>query len=138
MKRPRIPAGVQPKIFNRGAALSHVSATFVPADAKLRPLRDVLIVEPIEGTLSAIIQVINEEKPVRGIVKAAGPGCYPKRYDHPDKGKRTKMWDAKCFRPCDVKVGDTIEFGSFAFDAFYWGTRLHLMMREEDVSGVHV
>lgn len=124
---------INPYRFQRGGELSHKTRTSIPAEAKLRPLRDVLIVEPFEHTLSAIIAVIHEDKPVRGLVKAAGPGCYPKRYNGP-KGQRTKMWDSKALRPCDVKPGDIVQFGSFAFDSFYWGDRLHLMMREEDIT----
>lgn len=120
------------------AELTHQTTTYVPAEATLRPLRDVLIVEPFEHTLSAIIAVIHEEKPVRGIVKAAGPGCYPKRYNHAEKHRRTKVWDSRAFRPTEVRVGDTIEFGGFAFDSFYWGERLHLILREEDVCGIRV
>jgi hypothetical protein len=81
-------------------------------------------------------------KPLRGLVKAVGPGCYPKRYDHAEKGKRTKMWDSKRLRKTEVKVGDVVELGGseiggYSFDSFYWGETLHLMCREEDVAGIH-
>lgn len=130
---------VIPHRFSRSAELSHKSRTEIPADAVLRPLRDVLIVEPLDHKLSARIQVINEIKPTRGIVKAVGPGCYPKRYNGP-KGKRTKMWDSKAFRKTEVKVGDIVNVGGlqtkngYAFDSFYWGDKLHLICREEDVA----
>lgn len=127
---------IAPYKFARGGELSHTTRTYIPAAAKLRPLRDVIIVEPLEHTLSAVIAVMHEEKPVQGIVRAVGPGCYPKRYNHPDKGKRSKMWDSKAFRRTELKVGDLVDFGAFAFDSFYWGDKLHLMCREEDVTGV--
>lgn len=129
--------------FSRGAQLRHTTTTRIPITAKLKPLRDVIIVEPLEHTLSALILVINECRPVKGIVKAVGPGHYPKRYDHPDKHKRTKTWDSKSFQATEVQVGDTVELGGasiggYAFDTFYWGERLHLICREADVCGIHV
>lgn len=126
-----------PKSFSRGMELSHKTTTHIPAHHKVRPLRDHVVVEPLDGTLSAIIEVISESKPVKGVVRAVGPGCYPKRYDHPEKHRRTKMWDSKALRPCDVKVGDTVGFGSFAFQTFYWGEKLCLILREEDVTGIY-
>lgn len=130
---------VTPHRFSRSAELSHKTRTEISADAKLRPLRDVIIVEPLEHNLSAVIHVINELKPVRGIVKAVGPGTYPKQYDHRDKKKRTKMWDSKAFRKTEVKVGDVVnlgglDIGGYAFDSFYWGDKLHMICREEDVA----
>lgn len=132
-----------PYRFQAGSHLSSVTATRISADENIRPLRDVIIVEPLDGTLSAIIEVIHESRPLKGIVKAVGPGCYPKKYDHPEKHKRTKTWDSTHRRPTEVKVGDTVELGGeaiggYAFDCFYWGERLHLMCREEDVCGIHV
>lgn len=124
------------KVFNRGAVLPWKGADHVPAEHNIRPLRDVIILEPLEHTMSAIIHVIAEQKPVRGYVRRIGPGVYPIRYNGP-KGKRTKMWYSKAFRPCDVKVGDLVELEPHrTFQTFYWGDRLHLMLREEDVAGV--
>lgn len=121
------------KTFSRGAELSHQTTTYIPAEAKLRPLRDQLIVEPLDGAYSALLIVIDESKPIRGIVRAAGPGVYPIRYDHAEKGKRTKMWWGKKFRPCDVKVGDIVSFEPFERQSLYWGTVFCLVLREEDV-----
>lgn len=125
----------------RSARVTQNSNTSIPAEAQLRPLRDQIIVEPLNVVLSSIIIVKEEVKPLRGIVKAVGPGCYPKKYDHPDKSKRTKMWDSEVFRPTVVKVGDVIELGGYdfrgySFPTFYWGNKLHLIIREEDVSFV--
>jgi co-chaperonin GroES (HSP10) len=125
------------KTFSRGSELSHKTISAIPASARIRPLRDWMVVEPLDGTMSAIIQVITETKPMKGIVRAVGPGCYPKRYDHPDKHKRTKMWDSKALRPCDAKVGDTVGFESRAFQTCYWGDKLCLLMREEDLTGIY-
>jgi len=130
---------LQQKTFQRGAELSHKTITTIPAEAKLRPLRDQIIVEPLDGVVSAIIHVIEERKPISGIVRAVGPGIYAKRYDHPDKHRRTKMWDSKHLRPCDVKVGDRIELDvvrAQGAQTFYWGSKLMLIMREEDIAGI--
>ena len=67
---------------------------FVPADHAIRPLRDQIVVEPLPWKPSAILEVIIYAKPLRGVVRAVGPGLYPKRYNGP-KGRRTKSWDAK-------------------------------------------
>ena len=123
----------------RSARITHESNTAIPAEAKLRPLRDQIIIEPLAVVLSKIIVTVEKTKPLRGIVKAAGPGCYPKCYDHPDKHKRTRMWDSEVFRPTQVKVGDVVELGGYefrgyAFQTFMWGKVRHLICREEDVS----
>jgi len=125
----------------RSASVSYESSIAIPADAKVKPLRDQVIIEPLAVVLSKTIITVEQTKPLRGIVKAVGPGCYPKLYDHPDKHKRTKMWDSEIFRPTQVKVGDVVELGGYefrgyAFQTFMWGDKLHLICREEDISGV--
>lgn len=134
-------ANVQTEAGGRSARVTYESATDIPADVKLRPLRDTLIIEPLNRVHSKIIVTHEDTKPLRGIVKAVGPGCYPKVYDHPDKHKRTRMWDSDVFRPTEVKVGDVVELGGaehkgYTFQTFYWGSVMHLICREEDVSGV--
>lgn len=131
-----------PKTFSRGAELSHKTLTHIPASETIRPLRDVIIVEPLDGYFSSIIHVIHECKPLKGIVRAVGPGVYPRQYDGL-KGKRTKTWHGKQFRKTEVKVGDTVELGGaerggIPFQTVYWNDRLHLIAREEDVAGIHV
>lgn len=126
----------------RSAELSFQGGTYIPADRRILPLRDQIIVEPLEVKHSETLIVIEDTKPVRGIVKAVGPGHYPKQYNHSDKGRRTKMWDSKCFQPCEVKVGDIVNLGSpqdargYTFQTFMWGSVLHLIAREADVCGV--
>src|SRR5215470_18543437 len=95
-----------------------------------------MVVEPLERNFSAILEVITETKPVKGIVLAVGPGCYVKRYDHPDKHKRSRMWDSKALRPCDAKIGDIVGFEPRAFQTVHWGEKLCLLMREEDLTGI--
>lgn len=126
----------------RSANLSHDSLTDVPADKQIRCLRDWMVVEPLDVVHSEILVVVDQNRPVRGIVKAVGPGCYPKRYDHSEKHRRTKMWASKTFRPTEVKVGDIVELGGadiggYNFQTFRWGDVTHILCREEDVSGVY-
>ena len=125
----------------RSSRVTHESNTDIKADEKILPLRDHIIVEPLNVVLSQYIIVREEVKPLRGIIKAVGPGHYPKKYDHPEKHKRTLMWDSEVFEPTTVKVGDVIELGGYDFKGYsfptiYWGGKLHLICREADVSGV--
>lgn len=124
-----------------GLALSHKSGATIPASSDLRMLKDWLAIEPLDYLMSARVFVAHETKPVRGIVRSVGPGCHPKRYDKPTKHERTKMWESPAFRPTTVQIGDEVELGGiehrgYAFQTFYWGDRLHLMCREEDIAGV--
>lgn len=124
------------------AELSYQGNTHVEAGLKIRPLRDQIIVEPLDVWHSDTLIVIEPTKPVRGIVKAVGPGHYPKKYDHPDKSKRTKMWDSNVFQPTEVKVGDIVNLGSpqgargYSFQTLMWGDKLHIIAREADVCGI--
>lgn len=125
----------------RSAALSFKGITMFEADEKIQPRGDWLCIEPLDAVFSNLVYIQHETKPLRGIVKAVGPGCYPKRYDHADKQKRTKMWRSPAFRPTQVKIGDIVELGGlehggYAFESFYWGDKIHIMAREEDVAGV--
>ncbi len=125
----------------RSARITHDSATAIPAEAKLRPLRDQIIVEPLNRVHSHIVVTHEDTKPLRGIVKAVGPGCYPKVYDHQDKHRRTKMWDSPVFQPTNVKVGEVVELGGadlggYSFQTFDWGGVKHLICREMDISGI--
>lgn len=125
----------------RSAELSHDSATRVAAHENIRCRRDYIVVEPLKVDHRVPFMVIERTKPLRGIVKAVGPGHYPKRYDHPDKHVRTKTWDSRTFQPTEVKVGDVVElggyeYGGYAFQTFMWGDVLHVICREADVSGI--
>ena len=125
----------------RSARMVETCSTDVPEDAQIRPLRDQIIVEPLAVELSKILIVKEDIKPLRGIVRAAGPGHYPWLYDHPEKHKRTKMWESKVFMKTSVKVGDVVELGGYerrgyAFPTIYWGDKTMLICREADVSGI--
>ena len=137
----------------RSARVTHDSNTSVPAEAKLRPLRDQIIIEPLPRVHSQIILTHEDTKPLRGIVKAVGPGHYPKKYcschsicygngcRNPSKGERKWMWDSKVFHPIALKVGDVVELGGaefkgYSFQNLNWGGVEHIICREMDVSGV--
>ncbi len=125
----------------RSAELSWASLSHVAAHETIRCRRDYIVVEPLEVDHGGLLVVREHTKPLRGIVKAVGPGHYPKRYDHPDKHRRTKTWDSKAFQATEVRVGDTVElggyeYGGYAFQTFLWGDKVHLICREADVSGV--
>lgn len=141
------------KTFSRGAELSYKTVACIDADATIRPLRDEVIIEPLDGVISALILVIEEKKPISGIVRAVGPGIWLKQYasgkpptwapthSPPPKGQRTMVRDSKIFRPTVTKVGDRIELDAVraqALQTFYWGDRLMLMAREEDIAAVHM
>jgi hypothetical protein len=128
------------RVYSRSAELSHKTTAYVPENETIRPLRDVIIVEPLDGYFSAMIVLIDEMKPLKGIVRAVGPGVYPRQYNGP-KGARTKTWHGKQFRKTEVKVNDIVEFGGIErggvpFQTVYWGRTLMLIAREEDVAGI--
>ncbi len=132
----------------RSGELSYASSTVIPAECRIRPLHDQIVVEPLPVEHSKVLEVVEHTKPLRGIVRAVGPGHYPMRYDHPDKHKRTKMWRSSRFQPTQVKVGDIVELGSireengritgYSFQQVIWGTKMHILCREADVSGIVV
>lgn len=125
----------------RGHRIDHDTFDFIPQSEGIRCLRDQIVVETLEWRPSQIVEVVYFGKPLRGRVLAVGPGCYPKNYDGP-KGRRTKMWESKAFRPTDVKIGEVVELGGLelggyiGFTTFRWGQKQCLMCREEDVTGV--
>lgn len=140
------------KIFSRGAELGYKTTICIGADEIIRPLRDEVIIEPVDGVISALILVIEEKKPISGIVRAVGPGIWLKQYaarkppvwypthSPPPKGQRTMIRDSKIFRPTVTQIGDRIELDlvrAQALQTFYWGDKIMLMAREEDIAGIH-
>jgi co-chaperonin GroES (HSP10) len=124
-----------------GTRIGQETYTCVPAEAFIRPLRDHIIVEPLEWRPSKTIEVVYHGKPLRGRVRAVGPGRYPLKYNGP-KGKRTKSWDSKTFVPTEVKVGDTVELGGLELRGYLhqtirWGNKEVIMCREADVAIVY-
>ena len=88
----------------------------------LRPLRDRIVVRPLERVRSDILLVMGDEVPQLGVVAAIGPG------------KRTK----RGIEPLDVQVGDVIRFGAdyLKFPEYREGTEKYLVLQEADVAGV--
>lgn len=137
----RILQQAQPSTTGRGVRFGGETLTRIPATDKIRPLRDQIVLEPLDVIYSRYIFVGQLTKPLRGIVKAIGPGHYPIQYDHSDKHKRSKMWPGMCFQPTECKPGDVVElggaeWGGYAFEQFWWGDILHLHCREADVCGI--
>lgn len=125
---------------NRGVRLGNECWDAIPEEAHVRPLRDQIIIEPIAWPFSETLEVVYTGRPLRGKVRAVGPGIYPKLYDGP-KGRRTKSWDSKHFRPCDVKVGDIVQLGGlelngYLFQTFRWGKTEMVICREQDITGI--
>lgn len=129
------------QLHSPGIRIKNTLNVIVGEHEMIRCRRDYIVVEPLDWTPSKIIIVAGYQgEALRGIVRAVGPGTWPKRYDGP-KGKRTKSWDSKAFRPCDVKVGDIVEFGGLELGGFLhptilWGTKEMVLCREEDVAGI--
>lgn len=137
--------GVNLKTGGMGGELSFSSTTYIHPDEQLKPMHDYIIVEPLAIEHSKILAVVEDIKPVRGVVKAVGPGHYPLCYDHPDKHKRKKMWRSKTFLPTQVKVGDIVELGAvkidgrmagYSFQQIQWGSKMHIVCREADVAAI--
>ena len=137
--------GIKLSSNGRGGELSYETTTYIAPDEQIKPMHDYLVVEPLGVVHSNILEVIEHTKPLRGIVKAAGPGHYPLCYDHPEKHRRTKMWRSSVFQPTQVKVGDVVELGAvkidgrivgYSFQQIMWGGKMHIMCREADVSGI--
>lgn len=91
----------------------------------LRPLRDRIVVKPLERVKSEVIAVVQDEKPNLARVVAVGPG------------KRDKKGRLK---PLDVAVGALVRFGTdegyLTFPAFEEGGERFLVLQEADVAFV--
>lgn len=125
-------------VESTGIELDRSRTDVLPPGATLRPLRDQIVVRPLEWKPSSIIAIAgNDRRPLRGVVVAAGPGCYPKRYNR----DRSKTWPSAQFRPTQVKVGDTVELGGlelggYMFPQIMIDNVMHVICREEDVTGI--
>lgn len=130
-----------------GVRIGHELLTFVGEHERIRPLRDSIVIEPEEYAPSEIVAVAYAGRPLRGRVLAVGPGCYPIQYRNQytkewsfsvPKGARDMSRPSKAFRPCDVKVGDTVELGGIEIGGYLhtrirWGDKDVVVCREEDV-----
>lgn len=133
---------------DRGTRIGNETFESIPADERIRPLRDVIILEPLGWEPSKIIAVAYFGKPLRGIVRAIGPGCFKLQYQDTvtgdwsftmPKGRRKAMRSSNVFRPCDVKIGDVVELGGLELGGYLhmtirWGCVEMVVCREEDVA----
>jgi len=92
---------------------------------KVRPLGDRILIERLEaeGTTAGgiVLPDAAKEKPKQGKVLAVGDGALD------DDGQRI---------PLQVKVGDTVLFGSYAGTEVTLGDEEYLIMRQDDVLGI--
>jgi co-chaperonin GroES (HSP10) len=125
-----------PSKTERGGHITDENLVFIPADWTLKPLRDQMIIEPLDVVQSRILVLPPQEKTLRGRVLAVGPGHYPTQYDHWDKKKRTKCWAGMAFVPAQTKIGDIVRLEGFNSEGFFWGDKYCVHAREEDVAAV--
>ncbi|MDE2104108.1 MAG: hypothetical protein KGL39_43120 [Patescibacteria group bacterium] len=125
-------------IKQEGIRLESEENNFIAPTEKLRPLRDQIIVRPLQWEPSRTIQIAGDTRgTLRGEVVAVGPGTYPWCYSK----DRSKRWESKQFRPTQVKVGDIVELGGLEIDGYLFqkiviGNELHVICREEDICGI--
>ncbi len=92
----------------------------------LKPLNDHLFIEPVAEekiTKSGIVlpESAEKERPIKGVVVAAGPG----KLD--EKGKRVKM---------SVKVGDMVLFKKYGPDEIQVDGKKYLVGEESDILAI--
>jgi hypothetical protein len=129
---------VNQPLIDRGVRVGNELLAFVRADETIRCLRDQIVVEPLPIDHGTSLALVYNGKPVRGKILAVGPGVYPKRYNG-RKGQRTKSWDSKQFRKCDLQVDDIVDLGGLELDGYLftrilWGDKDVVVCREEDVA----
>lgn len=134
------------ELRDEGVRLDHATPDFVAASQNIRPLRDHIVVEPLEWAgvrPGSKLIAIRHGAPVRGRILAVGPGRYEKRYSRVDKdGQKKRSYTLKrTYIPTQVKVGDIVELGGleiggYLFSKINWGGRNCLICQEQDVCGV--
>jgi co-chaperonin GroES (HSP10) len=126
-----------------GVRIGRQRVDIISGDARIRPLRDQIVVKPLPWEPSPYLKSIGAEivwkgGVLRGEVLAVGPGHYQKQYNK----DRSKCWDSKQFTPCDVKVGDTVELGGLEIHGYdhwltiQWGSDKVIVASERDVTGI--
>lgn len=128
-----------------GTRMGNELLAWIPATEHIRPLRDQIVIEPLPLDLNSSLEVVYRGKPVRGIIRAVGPGRHPIKYldSHGNpthrRGDRKTAILSKHFRPCDVKLGDIVDIGGldiggYLFPLIRWGDWDVVICREEDVA----
>lgn len=113
----------------------------IGANETLRPLRDGILLEPLDWNPSHVIELVRFGRPLRGVVKAVGPGAYVKRYLKNEQGQRCAVRETKAFVPTEVKPGDIVELGGlnifdglgYQFQDVMLQGKTHLLCTEKDV-----
>ena len=135
---------------SRGVRLGHESLTCVSKDHKIRPLRDQLIIEPLDVIYSRTLFVQRSTKPLRGIIKACGPGAFEIGYkdaqgkrtnDRAGPRRRTQRHHTNRYVPMSLRVGDVVELGGaehegYSWEGFFWGDVYHIHATERDICGI--
>lgn len=137
--------------MSRGVRLE-TKVEILPREVTLRPLRDQIVVKPLDWKPSKTIEIAgNKRKTLCGIVTAVGPGAYLRHYYYrtlPDgRRERYAVKETDKRVPIQVKVGDRVELGGlsdedgdydgYAFQEIVIGTEKHVICQEKDVVGIH-
>jgi hypothetical protein len=117
-------------------------ADVIPAGETLRMLRDRILLEPLDWEPSKILEVVRKGRPVRGVVKAVGPGSNPKKYKRDENGQRKSFVYSKTYVKTQVKPGDVVNLGGlniydgagYKFDQVMLDGKMHLICQEADVA----
>ncbi len=125
----------------RGVRLADKALNFIAPGRRIRPLRDQIIVKPVPLWLSDTINADWSGEVVRGVVIAAGPGCYPNihRRGFKDGKPYRTVRQSSVFRPTEVRIGDIVQLGGMEIGGYLWPKvwaegEWCVICREEDVA----
>lgn len=118
------------------------SPEMLPAGTRLRPLRDQIVVRPLEWEPSKLIVIAgSQRKPLRGVVVFVGPGERVQRRWKNHEGQVYKIGETGQVIPTEVQPGQTVELGGLEIDGYAFqqitiGHEVHLMCQEKDIAGI--
>jgi co-chaperonin GroES (HSP10) len=125
-----------PGIRKHDTSLNFVSGT-------IRPLREKIVLKPMQPHISQTIAANWNGEAVRGKVVAIGPGTYPRIHEKGFKNGQPyrTVRDLKAFRACEVKVGDVVQLGGMELGGYLWPHIMidgedHILISEQDVCGI--
>lgn len=128
----------------RGVRFADKAVNFVSQGQTIRPLRDQILVKPLPVALGDRIQADWHGQVLRGIVTAAGPGCYPNIHARGFKDGKPyhTVRQSKVFRATELKIGDVVELGGreiggYLFPKVWFDGDWCVICREADVAIVH-
>jgi co-chaperonin GroES (HSP10) len=129
-------------VSETGVRLERKRNDWVDVNATIRPLRDRIVLKPLDWQPSNIISIAGDNrKPLRGVVVAVGPGYRQKRWKFNSKGERCGMGETGRVIPIEVKPGDVVELGGLELNGYDFpqiviGNELHVICQEQDVVGI--